>query len=405
MIGATLRLIAGDRALRLIALAIFAYGSFIASLAPYQSLIAIEHFGLSDRQFALVFTCGATLSLLAALGVGILSDRTAKRRNAARLAASAGLAGALLVFLTDARWAYVLVHVLFFPLAMTLFGQLFVLARLATTVHPEGARHGVQSTIRAVFALPFILVLPGWSLAFGLGADLLWLYAALAGSAGLTLAIFVFAWPRDGRTRWTDTASGLSIRAALAELAAPPVLARAAVLGAINAGIQIYMILNGLILNGAEGRGPGDVALFAGLVAGLEVPFMLLGPRLIARFGLSRMISGAAVLYAGFLAVFPLAGPHAVVWLLALPAAMGASVILTAPLIYLQNLMGARPGAGGSLIALVGLAGQVIAAGVFALGSGLGGYGTVAGIGTAMLLAAALLLRRLDRAAEGPAAA
>ncbi len=386
-----------DRALSLVALAFLTHGAFAASLVPYRSLLGVEWFGFSDGAFALIYAAGSALSLLCAIGVGVLTDRTGRRRNAARLAAFAGAGGAALVFLVDAPWAFVVTHVLFLPVGMTLFAQLFTLARLAASTHPEADRAAIQSAIRAVFALPWVVILPIWSWILSAGVPLLWIYAACALAESLTLAIFVLAWPRDGQTRWADPGSGLRVGAALKELAAPRVLVRTGLLAGVLAGIQIYMILLGLILTGIEGRDAGDVAIFAGAVAGLEIPFMLALGGPLRRLGPVRLIAAASVLYALFLAVFPLLGPFPAVWVLPLVAASAAAVILTVPLHYLQDLMAERPGAGGSLIALCNLGAQLLGAAVFAVGTWIGGYAAAAWIGAAAVAGGGLALAALDR--------
>ncbi len=386
-----------DRALSLIALAFLTHGAFAASLVPYRSLLGVEWFGFSDGAFALIYATGAALSLVCALGVGVLTDRTGRRRNAARLAALAGASGTALVFVIDAPWAFVVTYVLFLPVSMTLFSQLFTLARLAASTYAEADRAAIQSAIRAVFALPFLVILPIWSVILSAGAPLLWIYGACALAECLTLMVFVFAWPRDGQTRWADPGSGLKLGAALRELAAPRVMVRTGLLAGVLSGIQMYLILLGLIMTGIEGRDAGDVAIFAGAVAGLEIPFMLAMGWPLRRLGPVRLIAGAAVLYAGFLAVFPALGPFPVVWILPIVAAMGAAVILTVPLHYLQDLMGHRPGAGGSLIALCNLVAQLLGAVIFAAGTAFGGYGTAAWIGAATVAAGGVGIAALDR--------
>jgi MFS transporter, SET family, sugar efflux transporter len=392
--------ILNDRALSLVALAFLTHGAFAASLVPYRSLLAVEWFGFSNGTFALVHAAGSTLSLVCAIGVGILTDRTGRRRNAARLAALAGAGGAALVFFADARWAFVVAHVLLMPVGMTLFSQLFTLARLGASTHPAEDRAAIQSAIRAIFAVPFVAILPIWSVILSTGAPLLWIYAACAVAETLTLAIFVLAWPRDGRTRWADPKSGLRIGAALKELAEPRVMARTGLLAGVLSGVQMYLILAGLILTGIDGRDAGDVAIFAGAVAGLEIPFMLAMGAPLRRLGPVRLIAAAAAIYAAFLALFPLLGPFPAVWVLPLVAASAAAVILTVPLHYLQDLMADRPGAGGSLIALCNLGAQLLGAAVFALGSWAGGYEAAAWIGAAVVAGGGLGLAALDRRQE-----
>jgi hypothetical protein len=139
------------------------------------------------------------------------------------------------------------------------------------------------------------------------------------------------------------------------------------------------------------------VALYVGLVAGLEVPFMLVLPRLARGWGRNGLILLGAVIYGVHLVLLPwLAGSWAV-WLLLWPAAIGGAVVLTVPIAYLQNLLADRPGAGASLMAVQRLAGDVIAALCFAVGTAVAGYAAVAFLGMAMSVIGAGALWWADR--------
>ena len=71
----------------------------------------------------------------------------------------------------------------------------------------------------------------------------------------------------------------------------PPALAlRIVALGAVAAGGTMTFAVIGLVLAPESGRVTGDVALYAGLVAGLEVPFMLLVPYVIPDFRRTHLI-------------------------------------------------------------------------------------------------------------------
>lgn len=377
-----------------------AFGTFAASISTYQSLVGITRFGFSDAQYAAIFMTGAVLSLCASLAVGIATDRSARRRTTVRIAALCGMLGAFGVAFTHNPLAYLVAHLVFFPASSTLFGQLFALGRLAASVYPREQRAGIQQTIRAVFCLPFLVVLPLWAVALGSGADLLAVYLVGGIAGAVTLVIFLFAWPRDGRTRWADAASGLSLGAALREMSETRVLSRVALLIGISGSVSMYMITIGLILNAVPGRGPGDAGLFVGIVAGLEVPVMLTLPRLVLRFGLTPVLCCGALVYAAFQIALPLLGPYPAVWLLLLPAGLGAGILVSLPLLYLQDLLDGRPGAGGSLISLMSLGGQVLSALVFAVATAISGYGLAITLSAMIALVAAGVLFTLDRAAQ-----
>ena len=83
-------------------------------------------------------------------------------------------------------------------------------------------------------------------------------------------------------------------------------------------------------------------------------------------------------------------------WFLIIPAGIGAGIILSIPLAYIQDLKADRPGAGSSLISITQVVGTVIASTAFASGSAITGYQGVAFIGAAMGFSAALILLLVD---------
>lgn len=369
-----------DPLLRAVSLACFLFGAFAASIAPYQSLIAIQVLGLSDRAYAAVLVSAALVSVTAAVAIGILTDQGLGRRSVALASAAAMVLGSGLVWLMPAPVAFALAHALILP-AAPVFGQVFAMARLASLPHPPERRDAILATVRAIFALPFVVVLPLWSLALASGTGLLAIYPALALLAAALWLVIRFGWPRSLPQ---DRPSGQSFAAALREIGHPRVGLRVALLGGITAAITAYMVLIGLIFATTPGRSDSEVALFVGLVAGFEVPFMLALPLVLRHVSRRTLIALGAAVYGGWLALLPLLAPTPFVWALILPAAAGGAAVLTLPIAYLQDLLADRPGAGASLMALQKVAGDAACAACFAAGTAVSGYGLVA------LMAAAL---------------
>ncbi len=394
--SSALRLILRDRDLRTVALMSLLFGAVVCSFGPYTSLLAVKEFGLGDRGYATLMVISTVIGVSASLFVGIRADQTAGRRRIALGSCALTFGGAALMTTGPAPATFVLTHALILPMASTLFGQIFAQARLASLAHPAEARDGIMATVRALFALPFVAVLPLWAVAFTAGAPLLGIYpVCLVLAGGMTLLTWR-SWPADG-SAGSDRPSGLSFGAALRELAQAPLALRVLALGAVNASATTYMALLGLVLVPEVGRGTPDVALYAGLVAGLEVPFMLAMPLLSRRAERTKLIAAGTVLYCVHLLGLPLLAGSPLLWLLILPAAAGGAVILTLPIAYLQDLLAARPGTGASLMALQKVAGDVLAALCFALGTAVSGYGLVAVLGTAVALGGALTLSLADR--------
>jgi MFS transporter, SET family, sugar efflux transporter len=392
-----IRLVLSDPALRAAGMIMVLQGAIVCSFGPYFSTLAVNVIGFGDRGYALLLAISSVVAVSASVGGGIRADQTANRRRVT-LAAVASLAlGMFLMTVTPGRWIFALSAAVLFPLGAVNFGQVFALARLATTRHPAEERDGIMSVIRALFALPFVVVLPLWAVAFRFGLPVTAVFpVGLIIAAGMMLVVLRL-WPRDGSTAWQDRPSGLSFRAALAEMGHPPLALRVLALGGVNAAATVYLAIVSLVMVPAIGRDTADVALYVGLVAGLEVPFMLLLPSLTRGMDRTVLILFGAALYAVHVAFLPLLAGSWAVWLRIWPAAIGGAVTLTVPIAYLQDLLSDRPGAGASLIAVQRLAGDIIAAICFALGTLFAGYGAVALLGVLVSLAGAGVLWAADR--------
>ncbi len=393
-----IRLCLTDPALRVAGLVMALQGAIVCSFGPYFSTLAVNTYGFGDRGFAVLLALSTAVSVSASVAGGIRADQTMKRRQVTLAAVVALAAGFGLMTATPGPWVFALVAAVLLPLGSVTFGQVFALARLAATRHPEEVRDGIMAVIRALFALPFVVVLPLWAVAFGQGAPVSLIFPVGLVMAGAMLLVVLRQWPKDGATAWADRPSGLSFRAALAEMGRPRLALRVVALGAVNAAATVYLAVLALVMVPEVGRGMADVALYAGLVAGLEVPFMLMLPRLARGVPRTVLIFWGAALYAVHVALLPVLAGSALVWVLVIPAAVGGAVTLTVPIAYLQDLLADRPGAGASLMAVQRLAGDVIAALCFGIGTVLAGYGLVAALGVAVSLVGAAALWWADRA-------
>jgi len=384
-----------DPALRLSAALLALYGVFAATIAPYQAVIGVSIFGLSHLAYAVLLVVASAMFVAASVTLGVLSDQRLSRRQTAGFSAGAAAAGAGLLWLWPGAATYFIAHALILPWGGAMFGQCFALARLAAEDHPPAARPGIHATIRALFALPFVVVLPLWSVAFGKGAALLTVYPVLTAAGLAMLALVWRSWPDDRNRPQLTRKSGLAFSAALGEFADSALLLRVALVGGTAAATGLYMALIGLTF-GDAGRAPGDVALYVGFVAGAEVPFMLALPLVQRLFAPLPLIALGVAIYAVHLTLMPVLAAGPFVWLLILPAALGGAAMLTLPIAYLQDLMSHRPGAGGALMAFQRVAADATVAFAFAVGTALSGYGLAAVIGAAAAVGAALTLLYID---------
>lgn len=392
-----IRLCLTDPALRAAGLVIVLQGAIVCSFGPYFSTLAVNTYGFGDKGFAILLALASAVSVAASVYAGIRADQTANRRQVTLASVLSLALGMLLMTVVPGPWVFVLVATVLLPVGSVTFGQVFALARLAATRYPVAERDGIMAVIRALFALPFVVVLPLWALVFSQGVAVTAVFPFGLVLTGGMLLVTLRHWPRDGATAWKDAPSGLSFRAALAEMGRPSLAARLVALGAVNAAATIYLAIVSLVMVADVGRGVADVALYVGLVAGLEVPFMLALPRLTRGMERTRLILIGASLYAVHVALLPVLAGSPFVWLLVLPAAVGGAITLTVPIAYMQDLLADRPGAGASLMALQRLAGEVIAALCFAVGTLVAGYGLVAWLAVIVSITGAALLCRADR--------
>ena len=386
-----------DRTLRLISVLALLFGVFAASFAPYVSLLGITIFGLSDPMFALQMTATLLVSVVTSVGIGILTDRHPLRRLFALIAMGASCAALLLVWLWGSTSAFLIAHTLIFPLGGTIFGQLFAVMRLYTTHLPADTRDALTATIRALFAVPFIVVLPLWGWAFDAGVPLVTLYPAVLVVMLVMSALIYFAWPADADAPWGEEKSTLTFMQSVQEVLASNIVWRLFWMGAIHAGSTLMGVLLALVFDAANGRGAGDVGLFFGSFVALEVAVMFAVSPLLRYVRRLHIIAIGAVFYAVFLGLLPVLAPYGAVWLLIVPAAVGGGLLYGLSITYLQDLLGARAGAGASLVTLQRLVSEGLAAVIFAIGTWLGGYHIVAFMGAVVIVLGAVSLLWIDR--------
>ncbi len=382
--------------LRLIAVALFLLGMHNASVYPYQSLIAIERIGLSKSAFSLLLVLASVTAVTASVLFGMLTDQYGHRRRIALLTALSSTVGISLMLLHPNTLTLVLCQGILLPLAWSIYGQLFTLARLASPVEGRG-RDAILGAIRSMMSLAFLATLIFWTFAFASGADEMRVYVT-GGIASLAMALLIlFGWPKEGTTTWDDPRSGLNLKDAFRAIATPQILSRLLFIGALSTAGNLYFVLISLVFDASPIRNASDVALYVGMVAGWEVPFMLILPRLTQSMSRATALALAAVVYTTHLAALPYLSDTPYIWIMPIMAGAGGAVILMLPIPYYQDLIQGRPGTASAMLALQKLVVDVLTAASFALGSAVGGFETVALIGTAVTLTGALCLYLTDR--------
>ena len=380
------------------------YGAVNACIYPYLSLIAVNRVGLSDATLALVLALASASAVLSSVLFGILADQIGNRRLIALVTVGATVIGTGLMVLAPLPAVMLLAHGLLIPMGTAIFGQIFALNNLAAQAHPT-LRDSLQATVRAVVSAVFLMTLLFWTWGLGAGParggfDVMAVYVTAVLAALALLAVIWRGWPRKGQEPWQDRPLGLNLRAALVELSRPAIALRLLAMGAVGGLPMLYIVLTPLIFAATPERQTADVALMVGLVAGFEVPFMLALPWIQRHLSRQSLILAGALIYAGFVGLLALYPDGRLLWALPVLAGLGAAPILTLPIGYWQDLMQGRPGTAAALMALQRLAGDLLSAAAFALGTALGGYTIAALLGGGLAALGALTLLVVDGATK-----
>ncbi|WP_193174448.1 MFS transporter [Oricola nitratireducens] len=382
-----------DPLLRLTVTALFLTGVAVSSVMPYASLVAVELLGLSDAAYSAVLTVASSVMVITSVVVGIVTDQRANRRQMLVLSFVFATTGYSLVWLTGSPVAFVVAHTVLLPLGFSVFSQLFALGRLAGRT--RGGEHADQifAIMRASFSLAFVITPPLWSLALASGMALIGVYLSAGASALICFILFAIFWPAGPSGQLEDPKSGLRFVAAFRELAKGGIAARILAVGLVTGSNQLYMAVFGLLIVKEIGGAMPDVGRFHGAIALLEIPFMLMCGLALRRVSKAGLIAFGGAVYAGFLFLFASMTSMAATYVLVVPAAFGAGIILSVSISYLQDLMSARPGAGAALMAVSNFVGQMVAAMTFAIGTAITTYAGTAVLGgmLALIGAGALL--------------
>lgn len=392
-----LGLIWANPTLRLMTFLVFAFGCAISGMGIYQSVIAIKTFGIPDGWYSTILLVALFVNTAAAIGVGIITDQRPDRKRMAMIASASFCVAGTLVYSFANAWAYVAASMLLLPIGATLFTQCFAVMRLASAPYARTDREGIMAIIRAVFAMPFMTVVPVWGYVLSHGVPLITVYLATAVISAILFITVALFWPHDSEAPWVEVKSGLNFRASIAEMMAPNILLKVILVGVVHCGQAINGIVAGLLIVATPGRDVADVAMFFGVFVAIEVAATLMVGEIVRHLPRLTIIAIGAFMYASFLFLFPLLADTWAIWLLTFPAGAGGALVYALAISYLQDQLGSRAGAGGSLIALQRLFSDSLAAAIFAIGAVISGYGLAAMIGAITMSVAMAALLVLDK--------
>ncbi|MEU4685373.1 MFS transporter [Streptomyces xinghaiensis] len=356
-----------------------------AMVTTSTSLFLSDAVRVSPLMIGLFFAARAASEILSDLVVGALSDRMSSRRSLLALCAACSAAGAVGYLLLRDYYALLVTGALFFGIGGAVFSQLFAYTREFADSRGTDAAF-FNSALRSVTSVAWIVGPPfGFYLISSRGFSSLFFAAAVFYL--LSAALCALALPDTGRTRPAradaadgaaeglpegvagDTAAGTERTAGTAGTApektaapaapAPPrnafsgltprVRSLMAVIVLMLTVNSIYQINIALFVTKDLGLGKGFAGLLLGLAAALEIPLMIYTGAKAERIGKWRLVTVAAVCATLFFAALPFTESPVALLLLQVPNALWTAIVLSIPVIILQNAMSDRIGAASAL--------------------------------------------------------
>ncbi|WP_028745202.1 MFS transporter [Rhizobium mesoamericanum] len=381
-----------DPTIRVSMLAIFAFGFAGAATSPYQSVIGIRELGLSNGLYSTLIFAAAAVNVSVSILLGNLADRLGEYRSLMLTVVVFGIFGYGAVYLFPAQATFVFSALLLLPIYNALNSLLFANVRAATNGMARDKVATVNSGVRAMISLSWVLV-PGFvGVVLSRSTSMLpaYLFASLACMACLGLiAAFL---PHRSRTNKAAT-HHLSYLSALAEVISPRVAIRVIAVSLISSTLHVNGAVLPLIVTGPAHGTVSDVGILVGIVAFLEVVFILVWGRAQRIMSHVAALAAGTIIYVVYLVLLGFASAPWHVYALTIISGIGAAALISIPITYLQDLIVDRPGLGSALISVNIFVSAGLSALLFAIGTGLSGYSGTAVIGAmAGLIGLALLL-------------
>lgn len=408
------------RVVRASAAAIFLYGFAGAATSPYQAVIGIRELGLTDRAYALIALAASVANVVLAIGIGLLSDRFQSYRRPLVFVSAFGIVGYGAIWAVPSPLTFALAMVgplaLFHATNSMLFGNV----RAHTERFDTEEAGVVNALMRMMISLSWVLVPGAVGIALAGRDSMIASYLIAAATAGVCLLTILF-WlepdhrpaPEPNPAGGTGTArvaptTGRPDRPAQVRLArpafldlmqilSPGILARVLGVALISQVLHVNAAVLPLIVTGQAGGKPEDIGFIVGMVALLEVLFMIFWAHVTRGMHLTRALLITSALYFLYLAAVAAAAQPWHAYAASVIAGFAAAGIISLPIGYLLDLIRDRPGLSASLIAVNMFFGGALGAGVFALGTAVGGYPAAALLAGAGGVLGALMLVGLER--------
>lgn len=391
-----LSIVINNPSIRIGALAILFFGFSNAATAPYQAVIGIREIGLSNSVYSLLMLFAAVINVSASVLMGIVADRLGEYRKPMLYIALFGVSGYLLVYLAGNATAFVAAKLVLLPIFGAMNSLIFAHVRADARNLSTGEMIAVNSIMRATISLSWVLV-PGIVGIFLVNSGNMLMAFLFSGICALVCFLLVaFCLPRAATPASANTEARFGLRASLAEIGSRRVLLRIIAIALICSMLHLNDSVRSLIITGQARGTVADIGIVAGIVAALEIVFILLWGWIEKKVPQTLTLAAGAGLYAIYLILQGLASAPWHIYAQTVISALGAAAIISIPITYLQELIADRPGLGSSLIAVNIFLGAGLGALIFAVGTLVSSYSGTSILGAIVGLGGVYMLYALD---------
>lgn len=381
--------------IRVCAIAIFFFGFAGAATSPFQSVIAIQEFGLSDAAYSAVILFAAIINVIASVVIGIFSDRLGDYRRALIIVSCFGIAGSGLIYFGANTVSFLIGLLALLPIFGALNSLIFANVRAYSVALPGNELAGINAAVRAMISLSWVLV-PGLvGMVLANAGSMLPAYLISMSACLVCFGLFQFALPRklpsEGRLK-----TEIQFLSSLRRVARPGVLVRLLAISLITSMLHVNAAVLPLITTEAAGGTLTDVGIVIGIVAVLEIVFIVFWGRMEPKLGSVVSICLGAALYTVYLVLLGLSSSPLHIYALCLISGFGAAAIISLPITYLQELIPDLAGLGSSLISVNLFISAGLSSVLFGFGTYVSGYAGTSMIGGLAGLLGVALVYGLD---------
>jgi SET family sugar efflux transporter-like MFS transporter len=354
---------------------VFCSGVTFAATMPYGAIVGIETLGLSNEHYAALVSISSVVGALVTMLIGYASDRLPDRRILVLIAAVAGATGMGLIYFGRSQMAFIIAITVIWPFGFAMFSQNFAYVRVYYNERAPARAHFMITALRTVFSVAWVIVPPlaGYVAAQYSVFDV-FLASALAYLAcGVIFAIMM----TDPTTRIAAAPIAKPEGTGRRGLLPTPIMAGLVGILIINMAMRLVGLAMPLSIVTRLGGNVGDVGIYAGIAAALEIPFMLMWGYLGRWLTREAIIIGNGLLLGVYILLVSQARSVMDVFLLQAINGVAAAALLSVTISYMQDAIKGRVGLSTSLMDVVGISATLGGAAVFGVLSAGGDYQSV----------------------------